>query len=539
MRVALMYAATAAAVLATAASAAPIRVSGGLIDGKPLADGSTTYLGVPYGAPPVGALRWEPPRPPIPWQGVRHAVTPPTPCAQLSEGWNAADARRSAEDCLYLSIHSPRHERGARLPVLVWIHGGSNRSGSGYGVVDSPLYRQGIVVVGVEYRLGIFGFLSSSALSAQSPHRSSGNYALLDQIAALRWVRDNIASFGGDPRNVTVAGQSAGAVDVGQLLVSPLARGLFAKAIQESGSPGLPRTLAQGEAIGAQLFALHGLSRGDAGLAALRALPTGALLADATRLKSDDNRFDALWIASTADGWVVPRDFRGFYGPWPARARVPLIIGNTTQEFILDGSRASISLVDSVFGPQADRARRLYGFRGARTPQAGPVMGGVGTQVLTDLVFRCVSNNEAAWERAGGQKVWRYQFAVAQPGTPQVSHTAELDYVFGARPAGATFGSWPPVQRYWANFIKSGNPNGNGLPTWPDLGRDAAYMEFTPHGPEVGHGLRRRLCRFMTASRRDWLRARELARSLPGPDVCDVSVNPADALLCRNGRSGK
>ncbi len=528
-----MICAAAAALLAAGANAAPIPVTGGLVDGRTLADGSTVYLGIPYAAPPLGALRWEPPQPVVAWRGVRQAVSPPVPCAQLSEGWNAADAARSGEDCLYLSIHAPKRESGARLPVLVWIHGGSNRSGSSYGAVDSPIYSQGIVVVGVEYRLGIFGFLSLPELTARSPHHSSGNYALLDQIAALHWVQRNIAGFGGDPRNVTIMGQSAGGVDVGQLLVSPLARGLFAKAIQDSGSPGLPRTLADGEAIGSQLFALNHLAPGPRGLAALRDLSMRTLLADSVRLRSPDNQFDGLWIAATADGWVIPRKFDGFYGSGMGRARAGLLIGNNTQEFIVDDPSAALGLMKTAFGPNADRALPLYGFRGTRPPGADPVLGTVATQVISDLAFRCVSDDEARWARAGGQKVWHYQFGVPQPGSQQVSHTAELGYVFGTRPADATFGSWPPVQLYWANFVKTGDPNGPALPRWPAAGKDAAYMTFTPQGPGSGKDLRGPICRLMTRSlvEKD---DQPTAPPLSGPDVCEMSINPLDALLCKS-----
>lgn len=466
----------AASAAAAVGEAAPLRVTGGTIAGKALPDGSTVYLGIPYAAPPLGSLRWLPPQAVVPWRGVRHTVAAPTPCAQLNEGWNTADAARSGEDCLYLSIHAPRHEAGARLPVLVWIHGGSNRAGSSYGIVDSPIYRQGIVAVGIEYRLGIFGFLSLRELTAQSPRDSSGNYGLLDQIAALQWVQRNITAFGGDPRNVTVLGQSAGAIDIGQLLISPLARGLFTKAIQESGSPGLPRTLAQNEAIGGQLFALNGLSPGAGGVAALRALPTRTLLADSTLMRAADNKNDALWAANTADGWVMPRAFQGFYGGWAGAAGVRLIIGNNTQEFIIDDPRAASGLIDSVFGRDAAGARRVYGYRGAQPPAPDPILGTVGTQVLTDVAFRCVSNDEAAWVMAGGRKVWRYEFGVPQPGNTQVSHTAELGYVLGTRPAGATFGTWPPVQRYWQNFVKTGDPNGSGLPHWPAFSNTSAQV---------------------------------------------------------------
>ena len=530
--------AAAAALIACGAHAAQLQVTGGAIQGKTLSDGSEIYLGIPYAAPPLGALRWMPPQPVIPWRGVRTASTPPAPCAQLSEGWNAADAARSREDCLYVSVHTPKHEPGARLPVYVWIHGGSNRSGSGYGVVDSPIYQDGVVVVGIEYRLGIFGFLSLPELTAASPHQASGNYALLDQIAALRWIRRNIAAFGGDAGNVTIAGQSAGAVDIGQLLVSALARGLFAKAIQESGAPGLPRTLAENEAVGAQLFTLNTLTRGRRGLAALRALPTRVLLADGTRLRSADNSFDALWMGATADGWVLPRPFHGFYQPWAGRARVPLLIGNNTQEFILDDPGAARSLISQVFGENTDRALALYGFRGNQPPPHDPVLGSAGTQVLSDLAFRCVSSDEASWVMASGRAVWRYQFGVPPPGGHQVAHTAELDYVLGVRPPRANLGSWPPLQRYWVNFAKTGNPNGPGLPAWPALRESAAdYLAFTPQGPQPARNLRQRICPLMTAGYRGMARRRESAPQPPlasQPAVCDVSSNPMDVLLCKS-----
>lgn len=537
----LLCAVAGVALLASGAHAAEVRVTGGLIEGKTQPDGSTVYLGIPYAAPPVGTLRWRPPQAVLPWRGVSKATEPPTPCAQLREGdWNAADAARSGEDCLYLSLHVPRHGSGARLPVLVWIHGGSNRSGSGYGVVDSPIYKGGIVVVGVEYRLGIFGFLSLPELTAGSPHDSSGNYALLDQIAALEWVHRNIAAFNGDPDDVTILGQSAGAIDIGQLMVSPLAHGLFAKAIQESGAPGLPRTLSANEKIGDQLFALNGLPPGPVGLAALRALSTGTLLADSVKLRSPDNRYDALWVAATADGWVIPRTFHGFYLPWAGRAHVPVIIGNNTQEIPVDDAQAARLQIKTTFGPNTERALAFYGFRGKEPPTSDPVLGSPGTQVLSDFAFRCVSNDEADWVLASGQKVWRYQFGLPRPGTRQVMHTAELDYVFGAAPRGATFGTWPPVQRYWINFVRTENPNGPGLPIWRDLRKYATYMQFTPNGPKPGEGLRERICQLMTDSySRSWRRQESAKRPAlaPQPDICDIRVNPADVMLCQAARS--
>jgi para-nitrobenzyl esterase len=164
-------------------------------------------------------------------------------------------------------------------------------------------------------------------------------------------------------------------------------------------------------------------------------------------------------------------------------------------------------------------------------------LGSAGTQVLTDLAFRCVSNDEAHWTMAAGQPVWRYQFGVPRPGMNHVEHTAELDYVFGAAPPGATWGSWPPVQRYWVNFVRTGNPNGPGLPAWPELRKNATYMRFTPTGPRQGRNVRGRICRLMTASYRTIARRHEFARQPPldsQPSECDARANPLDVLLCKS-----
>jgi para-nitrobenzyl esterase len=265
-------AALAAFVAVTGGAAdATVDITSGTVRGQSLPDGSAIYRAIPYAAPPLGALRWKPPQPVIPWKGVRDAVNAPRPCVQANEGWNAAESSLGSEDCLYLSIHTPKHQAGAKLPVFFWVHGGSNQAGSGYGTADSPIYKRGIVVVAIEYRLGAFGFLATPQLTAESAHRSSGNYGLLDQIAALKWVRNNVAAFGGDPDNVTIGGQSAGAMDIAQLMRSPLARGLFAKAIQESGPMPPARTLATSETIGGKLMAQLGLAPGE--LAKLRAIP--------------------------------------------------------------------------------------------------------------------------------------------------------------------------------------------------------------------------------------------------------------------------
>jgi para-nitrobenzyl esterase len=487
----------AAPVLAAPVLADEIKVTGGTIRGLDRPDGSHLYFTIPYAAPPVGDLRWRPPAPVVPWSGVRDAATPGAPCVQADEGWNGADAAKGKEDCLYLSIHTPAHAAGDKLPVLFWIHGGSNRAGSGYGTAESPIYRKGIVVVAIEYRLGVFGFLSSPELTAESPHRASGNYALMDQVAALRWVHDNIAAFGGDPDEVTIAGQSAGAMDVSVLLRSPLARGLFRGAIQESGAMQPPRSAADNEKVGvAVMNALH-----VASLAQLRAAPaTDLLKATATMLPPDGEDHSLLWMEASADGWVLtaPQNDLAHDGD---QAPVPLLLGDNSREVPMDdGVKAVRGFIAKVFKAKAAQAETLYGIEGDRLPPPDPILGGAGTQVISDAVFRCPVYQEARWQVALGQPVWRYDFGVAQPGMNAVAHNAELAYVFGATPAGATFGAWPPVQAYWANFVKTGDPNGPGLPTWPRMTKEGETIAFLPSGPTVLSDYRGPQCRLMVSA---------------------------------------
>lgn len=479
---------------AFAAHGAERHTADGDVHGVDLPDGSALFRSIPYAAPPLGVLRWQPPAPVIPWKGVRNADVAGRACAQSSEGWNVKETAASTEDCLYLSVHEPRHKPDEKLPVLFWIHGGSNRAGAGYGTSESPIYTHGIVVVSIEYRLGIFGFLASPELSNESSHHSSGNYGLLDQIAALHWVQKNIAEFGGDPHNVTIAGQSAGAMDVGQLMRSPLAAGLFNKAIQESGVLGPPRSAADNEKIGIHLMELLHLPRGPAGLDQLRRLPVNVLLDAAAKLTSPSGDHDLLWTETSADGWVIPVGNNDLYKSGNV-SHVAHIIGNNTQEFIFDGSAdAARGLISRLYGKNADAALKLYGFTATQTPADDPVFGNVGTQALTDFIFRCPSCQLTKWEMAAHQKVWRYEFGLRRPGSARVEHNAELDYVFNKAPANATRLSWPPLQEYWANFVKTGDPNGPSLPRWPAVKDDANYIEFLPAGVQYGKNLHSAVC---------------------------------------------
>ncbi len=450
--------------------------------------GASLFLGVPFARPPVGDLRWRPPQP-VRWTGERAAIAPGPACLQSPLGWNDKDAARSSEDCLYLDVSTPALAPAARRPVVVWIHGGANWAGSGDGVVRSSLARQGVVVVSVQYRLGVFGFLSHPALTAEGGG-ASGNYALMDLIAALRWVRGNIVSFGGDPTNVTLVGHSAGAQDVGLLMLAPQARGLFARGVLESGTPGFgfaPRTLAQNEAIGVDLARAAGVT-GDAsaasGLAALRQASGSDLLKAAKGLVApiDDQSF--IWTQAVVDGTVLPRAPDALLADG---GTAPMIVGDSAREIPLFGDDPDRARAWIKTELAADALLKVYGLDQVQPPAPDPIEGDIAIRVATDRMFRCPGNHVAARRTALGGRVWRYELEVPAPGAAAVSHGSELAYVFD-RPAG------PPLQAYWLNFARTGDPNGPGLPSWPAYGATGRYLAFTAAGPLARQGLASAAC---------------------------------------------
>ncbi|KQM67560.1 carboxylesterase [Sphingomonas sp. Leaf17] len=450
------------------------------------AGAGAVFRGIPYAAPPVGPSRWRAPRRPARWTAPRDTTGPHAACPQIAAGWNDTAAAASDENCLFLDVRTPRLTAGAKLPVMVWIHGGSNRAGSGSGTVDSRITDDGIVLVSIQYRLGALGFLSHPTLSAEQGGRS-GNYGLMDQQAALGWVRRNIAAFGGDPARVTIAGESAGAQDVGLHLLSPGSRGLFARAIAESGTAGFglpPRSLAQNEALGTLIGRQAGLTAQTP--AALRALSVAQVLkadTDVNVPNLDDDSF--IWLQAVVDGRVLTE------APASALAhgqfaRVPLLIGVNARELTLHGGRpAAAATVRREFGANATAALALYGLQPGGTPVDDPRLGDVTRQLATDLTFRCPAIAVANAFAARGVPVWHYQFDYGA----DVSHASELRYVFGETKPGE-----PPMRRYWSNFVRGGTPNGASLPVWPAYARGRAYMAFDQTGPVAKQNLRGAIC---------------------------------------------
>lgn len=467
----------------TPADPLQVTIANGCLRGQDAGNGVRSFRGIPYALPPVGALRWREPQPAADWAGVRPATLfGPRPNQPYL--WKDMIFRSGSmgEDCLYLNVWTMAMSASDALPVLVYFHGGGLIAGDGSEARydGASMARQGIVVVTVNYRLGIFGFFSHPGLTAESPHHASGNYGHLDQVEALRWVRRNIAAFGGDPRRVTVAGQSAGSTSVSALMASPLARELFQGAIGESGSilgSSAPLTLSQGEQEGAAFAA----KAGAPSLAALRALPQSELLA-ASKGMSFSRR-------ELVDGYFFPEAPEEVFFTG-RQADVPLLAGWNSAEMspsqVLGRDTPTpehfLSAVRALYGAHADGIIALYP---ARTPDEVE-------RAATDLASdRSIGYRTWKWTdthaKSGGKPVFRYLFA--QPLPPETDpsppgdvpaqaplgppHSAEIPYALGNLPligayrwTAADFKASEAMQGYFANFIRTGNPNGTGLPRW-------------------------------------------------------------------------
>ncbi|PPU50021.1 carboxylesterase [Xanthomonas dyei] len=466
-----------AAVSTAPATPPDVRTDHGVVRGRWQDDGSAVFRAIPFAAPPLGALRWRPPQPAAAWTQVRDATQAATPCVQPALGWNDAMARRGSEDCLYVEVQTPTLQPATPLPVFVWIHGGANVAGGADGHLPTNLVAQNMLVVTLQYRLGALGFLSLPELR-DGDNEAAGNYALLDQIAALRWVRDNIAQFGGDPARVTIAGQSAGGQDVGLLMLSPLAHGLFSAAIEQSGTAGfgLPaRTLEDNRALGVAIAKRAGIDDAATRLSQLRALPVEQVLkagqgVDVPAL--DDDGY--IWLQAVVDGRVLPRAPAELLASG-AQAKVPLLIGYVVQELTYGGDQGAQARLRRDY---PERAEAVLQAQRTHAAQRAERQGNAAMQLSTDLTFRCPAVTVAQRQAALGVPVWHYVFDTAAPGG-QVTHSAELPFLFKNLPIGQ-----PPVslQKYWAAFVQRGNPNAKGLPAWPAFAPKHAALQFDAHG---------------------------------------------------------
>lgn len=478
---------------ASAQAGAPlVAAPAGTLEGTQ-ADGVRAFKGIPFARPPVGDLRWRPPVPAARWDGVRKAKTfgkaclqPPANPASVYYG----GALATSEDCLTLNVWTPAG--ASKMPVMVWIHGGALSGGSSAEPLydGSKLAQQGVVVVSINYRLGLMGYLAHPALSADSPDGLSGNYGLLDQIAALRWVRDNIAAFGGDPEQVTIAGESAGALSVLALLASPRARGLFHRAISQSG----------------YMPSYRALNRPALGLAS--AEDAGAALTKAAGVSDKGLRSAdpvALFQAGLATGWtpepvidgaILPQQLAVTFGRGE-QAKVPVLAGFNEGEI-----RSLLFLAPKTpatqAGYQADVRARFGDKAGAFLavyPGADPREDGM--NAMRDGLYGWAAQYVARAQAAAGQPAYLYYFRHSTPAQHKrglaAFHASEIPYVFGHVGPGAPLGpNWPrppetaeeraladAMLGYWAAFVRTGQPSAPGAAAWPRYtSGDPAYLEI-------------------------------------------------------------
>jgi para-nitrobenzyl esterase len=457
-----------------------VKTANGIVQGVVETSGIHSFKGLPFAQPPVGDLRWKEPQPPKNWNGVLKADHF-GPQAMQRPIWSDMIFRSNGknEDCLYLNVWTPAKSATEKLPVLVYFYGGGFIAGDGseYRYDGESLAKKGIVTVTINYRLGVFGFLAHPELTKESAHHSSGNYGLMDQHAALLWVQKNIAAFGGDPKRVTIAGESAGSMSVSAQVATPLSKGLFIGAIAESGSSLgnlLPATLSTAEQNGEKFAAKIGATS----LADMRKIPADKLL----EISANSS------FSPDIDGYFFPESPQNIYATGK-QMDVPLLAGWNSAEVnyhsLLGKEQPTLeaftNVVKRIYGNRADEILKVY----------APATDADVEQVATDLASdRFIAY--ATWKlidlhsKTDGKPVYRYLFSRKRPATTDgktspdkqmgAAHASEIDYALGNL-AYNKFYAWTPddykvsetMENYFANFIKTGNPNGDGLPMWYGL----------------------------------------------------------------------
>ncbi len=447
-------------------------------------DGIVAFKGVPFAAPPVGDLRWRAPVPAAKWSGVRHAADYGNVCMQKYPSTDNGIGRQPAsEDCLTLNIWT--QQASGKRPVMVWIHGGGFVNGSGTAELydGAQLAKRGVVLVTINYRLGRFGSFAHPLLTKEAAGGPVANYGMMDMIASLEWVKRNIAAFGGDPGNVTIFGESAGGMAVQKLMTSPNARGLFHKAIVQSGAGrenvllldkpnarGLPSAASDGEAFLKSL----GVTAGDA--AALRAIPADVILG-----KGDPNTFSG--GGPIIDGKILPMPVAEAFRQGK-EAKVPYLVGYNGAEFPSKPEDVDGSLT------------RILGLKLADLPQVAntyPDKETMAAQIVGDIVFGEPARYLAGLHAANSQSAYLYRFDVVSTSVrgrlKGTSHAQERQYVFDTlhtSPYATDENDKVQAQHavaYWTNFAKTGDPNGAGQPTWPRYDASDKLLEFTNAGP--------------------------------------------------------
>ena len=485
-----------------------VRVEGGKISGT-VVDGVRSYKGIPYAAAPTGEYRWKAPQPLAPWEGVRECDDFGPDCPQAPYPTTSlyySPPRKQSEDCLYLNVWTASRA-GEKRPVMVWIHGGALTRGSGAtrSYDGTALAKKGVVVVTINYRLGPLGYLAHPELTAESTNHSSGNYGVLDQIAALKWTQKNIAAFGGDPGRVTIFGESAGSWSVNALVAAPLAKGLFQRAIGQSGGTFGPMAYLKEDREGRPSAEKIGLAfakaAGADSIKALRALPAEKII----EIFNNDQEGRKFRTQPNVDGWALPDEIRNIFAKGKQND-VPVIVGSNANEMSTLTVPATVpktvedyrKRVESLYGAMVKDFDAVYPANG-EADVASAYLGS-----LRDTTFTLSMRTWARMTGTGSSKAYLYFFSHVPPNPNSkylgAYHASEIVYVFNnlnrqnslLQPDDYKLADM--MSDYWVNFATTGDPNGKGLPKWSPYNREIeAYLDFGDPVQSKNHLLKAQL----------------------------------------------